>query len=488
MIHITFEPEYDFDAVIIGAGPAGARCAIELHKAGQNVLLVDRKQFPRDKVCGDFLSPVTLLELKQLGITELAEFKESNKIHWAGVHYDGKELITRSLPHTPDLPHNGRVIPRMILDNLLVETAKKRGITILENHKFLSFERDLQSIRIHLQSTEGVKTICSKLLVGADGSNSAVRRQLRSQDVPAKDRILAVRAYYEGVEGPADRADLYFSSKSFPGYCWLFPTAKDKANVGVGMVLETLPPTEEHLRDLLFELIETDAALNKRLNKARLVGKVVGWPLTTYNPNAPIVDDRVVLIGDAAGLINPLNGEGIQYALLSARWLAENVTENFNSGDFSESALQSYVKKVEKELRYDMALADLIVHLIRNRSLNQVWLRSLQIIVARARLDDEYAQLAGGVLAGLLPASKVVNPKFILNTIEQAAMSLGVETVVSTFKGPQHLAQLSLSPVKLGVQFAAQTWQNPIGTAKWGVELLNEVSEFVVQAGKNLFN
>src|SRR5207249_503239 len=116
------------------------------------------------------------------------------------------------------------------------------------------------------------------------------------------DRIIAVRGYYEGVQGSAEQADLYFSGNSFPGYYWLFPTDRGAANVGVGMVLETIPPTSDHLKDLLLELISKDESLRQRLSNAKPASRIAGWPLTTYNPALPLIDDCLMLIGDAAGL------------------------------------------------------------------------------------------------------------------------------------------------------------------------------------------
>ena len=137
--------------------------------------------------------------------------------------------------------------------------------------------------------------------------------------------MLAVRAYYDNVEGPYQRADVYYSSNSFPGYYWFFPTGKTTANVGIGIVKETFPSNEMHLQELLKDTIAKDPALRHRVGKAVLRGKIVGWPLSTFDPNMQITADRVLLTGDAAGLINSLNGEGIQTALSSGRWAAETL-------------------------------------------------------------------------------------------------------------------------------------------------------------------
>jgi hypothetical protein len=126
-------------------------------------------------------------------------------------------------------------------------------------------------------------------------------------------------------------------------------------------------------------------------------------PLTTYNPRLPLIGDRMMLLGDAAGLINPLNGEGIQYALHSARWAADIATDCLASDRLDSASLRGYQQRVHQSLRADMALSRLIVQLIRNRSLNHVWLHALRSIASRAKTDPDYAHHVGCVLTGLTP-------------------------------------------------------------------------------------
>ncbi len=140
------------------------------------------------------------------------------------------------------------------------------------------------------------------MIVGADGSSSTVARILTGSKPQAEDRILAVRAYYRNVKCVADQAELYFTSRSFPGYYWFFPTGPDTANVGIGMVQENFPQQEVNLKQLLMlELIENDPALKAKIGDGELEDKVAGWPLATYNPSHPKTADRLVLVGDAGG-------------------------------------------------------------------------------------------------------------------------------------------------------------------------------------------
>lgn len=486
MIRISIEPQFDADVVIVGAGPAGASAVAYIAHAGLKVILIDRQIFPRDKVCGDFVGPTALSELEKLGITDLPEYKKTNIIRHAALYLDGQELISSSIPDVEGLPPYGRVIPRIKLDKWIFDTAREAGVYTLEKFCFTRFERTPDGITLTVEGPDEIRNLQTRLLIGADGSNSTVSRLLWGQSSPGGDRTIAVRAYFEGIDGPVDQADLYFTSKSFPGYCWLFPTSRDSANVGVGMLLETLPRTSDHLRELLLRLIKEDAILSCRLHQATMVGKIGGWPLTTYNPRRPIVGDRIILIGDAAGLINPLNGEGIQSALLSRRWASEVAVSCATQNDFSSTALSIYSTRVKKALRYDMALPNLILQFIRNRSFNPIWLHALQIITTRARSDLNYAHITGGILAGLVPATDAVSLKIIGNTLEEAAISMGLGSINHVLRGPGHLAEVGLHTAPEGAKIACDIIQHPTDFLKWGLGLASSATEVVDQVSRNL--
>ena len=248
---------------------------------------------------------------------------------------------------------------------------------------------------VTFRHNSGSRTITARALIGADGSNSVIGRIFRGHPVPREDRIIAIRAYYIGVEGLDDTAFLFFHKADFPGYCWLFPTGPTSANVGIGFLSETLPPARKNLLGSLTRWIKEDPVLKLHLQNAQMVGKPRGWPLSIYDPNLPVSGDRVILAGDAAGLANPLNGEGIQYALLSARWAAETLDKAARQDNFSGVVLREYATKVEQELRYDMAISRAIVQLIRNRSLNPLWMRGLRIAASRASAEPAYGDSRG---------------------------------------------------------------------------------------------
>ncbi|HEY8207065.1 MAG TPA: geranylgeranyl reductase family protein [Myxococcaceae bacterium] len=467
---------HDAEVVIAGAGPAGAAAAAHLARAGIPVTLLDQSRFPRDKVCGDFVSPVALDELRVLGVTRSADYAASNQINSAALYLDGERLLTRPFPAKPGLPPYGRVIPRERLDAWVVEAARRAGARILEGVRVTGYAMEPGGVRVDAVANDKPTSFRARLLIGADGSTSLIGKQLRGYKLEPKDRIVAIRAYYRKVRGAFDQADIYFSAASFPGYYWVFPTGEGTANVGVGVALDTLPPSEVKLKELLQHLVDSDPCLRDRLGEGELVGKIVGWPLATYNPALPLAADRVMLVGDAANLINPINGEGIQTALLSGRWAAE-VVAAAREEDYAAAALATYTTKVENELRYDMALSCFLVQCIRNSTLNPLWLRALRVIAERARKDEVYADIAGGILAGVVPASSALSPRLVLGTLQQAVMSLG-----SFIGGPLALAETGIAMAQLGGQVLRSAFRDPQSWARWVLRTAGSAAELAGQA------
>jgi geranylgeranyl reductase family protein len=458
--------------LVVGAGPAGSASAHYLALAGFNVILLDRCKFPRDKICGDFVSPVAQNELTKLGVTRALEFKSANKITKASVYLDSNKLVSRVVPKVQGLPRFGRVVPRLVLDKLLLDSACGEGAIFLESQRALGMRVKRGSVELDIEGPDGKRTLKARLLIGADGSNSTIARIVRGQPPSSADRIIAIRGYFKDVEGASNQADLHFNKDSFPGYSWLFPTGKNQANVGVGVVLDTIP-SGNSLKELLKHLISNDAALSKRLKNAKLVGNIGGWPLTTYNPNQPLVDNRVMLVGDAAGLVNPLNGEGIQYALLSGRWASEVAISSLIADDLSKEALGAYQDIVEGELRYGMSIAGLIVQLIRNRCFNPIWLRSLELMSARSRVDSSYADIVGGILMGTVPQSEATNLEVVRGTIEQAMLSMGLNSWLEMSQDPNALAKSALDAIQTGFTVATQVAQNPSAIFDWAIKSVN---------------
>ena len=147
--------------------------------------------------------------------------------------------------------------------NLLLDSACKQGAVFLDRLKAVDMRVKHRSVELEAEGSDGKRTLKARLLIGADGSNSTIARIIRGSHLPVQIESLLYADTSTDVEGPSNQADLHFNKESFPGYCWLFPTGKNQANVGVGVVLDTIP-SGNRLKELLNHLIKNNVALNKK--------------------------------------------------------------------------------------------------------------------------------------------------------------------------------------------------------------------------------
>lgn len=458
----------DCDVLIAGGGPAGAAAAYYLAQAGYRVTIVDFQQFPRDKVCGDFVGPVAIEELSRMGLAEDARFTDTHIITKAAVFLDGKTLLEKAIPAVSGLPDYGRVIPRELLDDWILKKAEQQGVRVLTPYRFKDFQV-FENLVLSTCTYKGKDIqISARVLVGADGSSSTVARILHGKKPDPEDRILAVRAYFDNIGCVPHQAELYFSRNSFPGYYWFFPTSPTSANIGVGMVLENFPKEETNLKELLTDLIESDPILSSKVGNGAIRGKIVGWPLSTYKHNQPLVAHRVLLTGDAAGLINSLNGEGIQYALQSGRWAAESLIACLKQNDLSAHALTIYEQKLKGEIALDMSISNLVIQFIRNRNLTDFWLQMLSVMTRCAAKDDAYATTAGGILAGLVPAKDAVSVSFVGKTLMGGALQFSEYAGGIVKKGLPGIVEAGMDGASTALAYAAEAFKQRGEYWEWG--------------------
>jgi menaquinone-9 beta-reductase len=466
MINIQAVQKYDCDVLITGGGPGGSALAYSLAQKGIKTIVLEAQQFPRDKICGDGVSPIALAELHQLGITGLEAFARASEISKVGL-FIKEEKAFIGLSKAPNLPFHARIIPRLQLDNWIYEAAKKQGAVYLENTRLVNYCITGNLVTAEVKQGSHSRQIRSKVIVGADGSNSTVARILNNAKPSENFQLLGLRAYYENVNGPSDRVDIFFTGDNFPGIYWMFPVGEHEANIGLAMVAGTMPKNETHVKTLLTNHVRQNKSIAERIGKGTLKGKISGWPLTFYNPGSPISGNRLLLIGDAAGLINPLSGDGIQYALLSARWASECLAGCVAKNDFSATALHAYREKVDKELGYDFALSSLLIQFARNKTLTSLWMEIMLVLIKRAREDKKYAAIIAGIFEGTHPSYKALTPDFILKTLLEGSMHIGLSTATGILRGPQYWLEKGKEAGHLASRIADSIKRDPSGNARW---------------------
>lgn len=473
MISVRVVQKYDCDVLIVGGGPGGSSLAYRLAESGLKTIVLEAHTFPRDKVCGDGVSPIALSELKKLGITNLQKFKKANEITKVGLFINDEKVFI-DLPTAKHLPFHARIIPRLELDNWIYEAAKSKGAIFKEDTRLVNFETTATAVTAKIKQGDTISYIRSKMIVGADGSNSTVARIINGEKASENFQLLGLRAYYENVNGPNDRVDIFFTKDNFPGIYWMFPSGDKKANIGLAMVASTLPKNEQHVKTLLTNHILQNKDIADRIGKGKIKGKIAGWPLTFYNSKNSITGNRLLLIGDAAGLINPLSGDGIQYALLSGRWASECIIECAKQNDFSNNALLIYKKKINEELAYDFALSNMLIQFARNRILTPVWMEIMEVLIEQAQADKEYADIIAGIFEGTYPSYKALNTDFITKSLLQGGLHIGSFASKTILEGPEQWLKTGTQASKMAFSILDSLKQNPSGNLKWLTSVLGK--------------
>ncbi|QAA82696.1 geranylgeranyl reductase family protein [Aequorivita sp. H23M31] len=474
MLIVKQKIEYDCDVLIVGGGPSGSALAFHLAKNGTKVIVAEAEKFPRDKVCGDGVSPIALSELDKMGITRTNVFAKANEIKKVGLFLKDDEVYI-NLSKPEHLKFHARIIPRIELDNMIYGAAKNAGATFMENSRVLKYSISPTAAVVTVKTVRGQSTIKARMVVGADGSRSTIARQLRGSKPSDDYQLLGLRAYYNNVNGPTDRVDIYFSEEGFPGIFWMFPKGKSDANIGMAMVSKTFPKKPDHIKNLLQNHIANHPEIQKRIGTGTLEAKMDGWPITFYNKSQKLCADRVLLVGEAAGFINPLSGDGIQYALLSSSWAAEAIEKCLAQDEFSEFSLNSYVKRVNREVGFDFALSNLLVYFPKNKTLTKVWMQILTILISRAKHDKEYADIIAGIFEGTYPSYKALTLPFILKSIKQGGTDVG-KAILERLNHPNELVEDSAEVIHSIFKIIDEVKSNPEEQLKWAGTTLSKTA------------
>lgn len=318
-------PPTTTDVLVVGAGPAGAATAGWVARSGREVVLADAApSFPRDKTCGDGLTPRAVAELERLDLGAwLRGFGTNRGLRAAGF---GQELL---LPWPGgSLPDYGSAVPRTILDARIRERAVDDGATPMDHARAVDVERGsdgVRSVRFAVGADRRAHTISCRQLVVADGVRSSLGRLLGRQWHRETAYGVAGRSYV--ASGRSD--DPWISShlelrgeqgELLPGYGWIFPLGAGEVNLGVGALATSKRPAALSIRPLMeyyATLRRGDWELGPDLRRPTSALLPMGGAVSA------VAGPNWVLVGDAAGCVNPLNGEGIDYGLETGRVAAE---------------------------------------------------------------------------------------------------------------------------------------------------------------------
>ncbi|HVW31914.1 MAG TPA: geranylgeranyl reductase family protein [Acidimicrobiia bacterium] len=357
-----------FDVVVVGGGPAGASAAYWLAEAGHSVVVVEKKRFPREKTCGDGLTPRAVRQLNEMGLAErLVEYQR-----FVGLRSLAHGLtLELEWPRHPDYPAYGYVVTRKNLDEMVADQAVKAGATLWPATEALEplVENGLVTGAVVKRKENGTtEAVRGRYLLVADGANSRFGRGLgtaRSRRYPLG---MAIRGYHRSprhdepwIESHLDLRDR--NGDALPGYGWIFPVGDGTVNVGVGL-LSTFKGWKSINTSHLMDAFVAMAPATWDIRPETAVGPATGGRLPMGGSVHPAAGPTWLVAGDASGAINPFNGEGIAYAYETGRMAAEALAEALRTGD--GLALARYPERLEEVYGLYFRVARMFVRAIGN--------------------------------------------------------------------------------------------------------------------------
>jgi len=401
----------EFDVIVVGGGPGGSTCAAFLGREGHKVLLVDKAHFPREKTCGDAISGKSLTVLKELGLPPEVEKVAHAKIY--GLTFSSPNNTILKIPMKDPERNYGYVVRRELFDNVLFRNAKKY-VKTLEQFQVTDLIKEgdkLVGVKGIDLLTNTQKEIRAKIIVGADGATSVVAQKLGLFDVDESHHCVALRAYYEGVEGMDNTIELHFTEGIVPGYFWIFPAGhKGFANVGIGMLTKDMKKRKVNLKETMFKEIAENPLFKERFAKARLASEIKGWNLPLASKMRKMAGNGWVLLGDAASLIDPFSGEGMGNAMISAKIAFRTISKAIRLNDVSEKILKEYETELRKELKDEVGMSYNLQRLGKYKFL-------LNFVIGKAAKNKEVRDQISGMLINEEAKKGFVSPLFYVKLL-----------------------------------------------------------------------
>lgn len=383
LAEVTEETRYDADVIVVGAGPSGSAAAYWLATAGLDVLLLEKTSFPREKVCGDGLTPRGTRALVDMGI-DVSE--EAGWLHNKGLRVIGGGLrLELDWPELSSFPSYGLVRPRADLDHLLVQQAVKAGARL---HERTSVSAPLQDkagrvIGVTARHTDPdgsgrvEQTFRAPIVLACDGVSGKFAQALGRHRDDKRPMGVAVRRYYRSPRTNDDYLESWLElwdgppgadgAKLLPGYGWIFGMGDGTVNVGLGVLNSSAGFQKTNYRSLLTTWLDNTPE-EWGFREENALGSTAGAGLPMGFNRTPHYGNGVLLVGDSGGSVNPFNGEGIPYAMESGKMAAEAVVQALSrpEGSSRERALAGYPAAMAAEWGAYYRLGGYFVKLIGN--------------------------------------------------------------------------------------------------------------------------
>jgi len=388
------------DVVVVGGGPAGSASAVFLRRRGHDVVLIDEARFPRDKVCGESVSPGSRRILADLGAAEAVAALGPHPLRGMTLTSpDG----TSFRGEYRDVAEPGFAVRREALDKVLLDSARSTGAEVREGVRAtgLVFE-DGSVAGVTCEDGRGPETLHARLVIGADGRRSVVARRLGLLREHPTLRKFAVRGYWEGMEGLEDRGEMHVGGG---GYCGVAPLSAGRANVTFVLDRREMARAGGDLETFYRETLRRWPQVHERLARAVPLGTpcAIGpLALQASRVSAP----GALLVGDSAGFYDPFTGEGVTLALRSAEMAAAVADRALRSRSADGADLRAYDCARHIATRDKFRINRMLQRVVAWPSLSNLMARRLS---RRPDLADRLVGIAGD----FVPARSAWSVRFV---------------------------------------------------------------------------
>ncbi len=361
------------DVIVVGAGPGGSTTAKWLADRGLSVSLLEKAAFPRDKVCGDGLTPRATKQLVRLGVdvSEAAGWVHNRGLRTYAGHPHPFDF---EWPELAQFPSFGLTRPRAEFDAMLADLAVAAGAALHQNTNVSEPIIDEATDRIVGVRTKSGAEFRAPITVAADGNSSRLalamgleKNRLRPMGVAARAYFASPRTHDRLIESHLQLWDgVPGESHLLPGYGWVFPMGDGTVNVGLGTVSSTASSQKLKFRELMWKWLDNTPP-EWEFNRDTMIGQISSAALPMSFNRKPAYGRGLLLVGDSGGMVSPFNGEGIPYAMEAADMAADAIADAVARGvgtASAEKALHGYASRLEHEWGGYFRLGQVFVALI----------------------------------------------------------------------------------------------------------------------------